>query len=91
MEPVIVSLGERHRVVIDNLNHTLQEFRPARMLANGKMSKDHWEPLGYYDTLGATIRRVSRQEGIEPGEYTALEYANAVYEKASELCKEVQG
>ena len=91
MEPVIVTLGERHRVVIDDLNHTLQEFKPSRKMPNGQVSKERWDVLGYYNTLGAIIRRVSRQEGIEPGEYTALEYANAVYEKANELCNEVRG
>lgn len=90
MEPVIVNFSDRHRVVIDHLNHTLQEFHPSKPKDDGSMTKERWDVLGYYDTLGATIRRVSTQEGIEPGEYSALEYANAVYEKAMEICKGVQ-
>jgi hypothetical protein len=83
MKNIVVSIGARHRVVIDELNHTLQAERQTE--------KKGWKTLGYYPDFSYIVKRLAKVSELEAGEYEALEYANSVLDKAFELCEELKG
>jgi len=83
MEDIVVHLGDRHRVVIDDLNHTLQQLRPTK---NGA---ENWKTLGYYQTFGAIVRRLATSSDISKKDYTAAQYADEVINKAMALCDQL--
>lgn len=85
MEDIIVRLGDKHRVVIDDLNHTLQQRRQK------KKGGTFWHVLGYYQTFGAITKRLATSSEIEKKEYEAVEYADQVIKKAMSLCDELKG
>ena len=84
MKQIIVNLTEKYRVVIDDLNHTLQEFHPI----SKTRKNEQWLPVAYYSTLGGAMNRVAKFYAVDAGEYNAIEYANAVMQKAEDLIKE---
>lgn len=86
MKKIVVTLTGRHRVVIDDLNHTLQEHYPV----SDVRKKEEWLPLGYYNTLAGAMKRVATINGVEPKEYDAMEYADTVLQKAKEIIEESQ-
>jgi hypothetical protein len=86
MKSFIVNLTSKHRVVIDDLNHTLQEYNPVSETRDNAQ----WLPLGYYSTLGGAIKRVATINGLESREYDAMEYADSVLQKAYDIIKESQ-
>lgn len=86
MKNIVVNLTSKHRVVIDNLNHTLQEHYPV----SDKRKNEEWEILGYYSTLAGAMKRIATINGVEPKEYDAMEYADAVLQKAYDVIKESQ-
>lgn len=86
VKKIIVTLTGKHRVVIDDLNHTLQEHYPV----SDVRKNEEWLPLGYYSTLAGAMRRVATINAVEPKEYSAMEYADTVLQKAKEIIEESQ-
>ena len=79
---IVVPLGTKHRVLIDEYNHTLQVERPS--------SKKGWKTLGYYNNFAGIVYRLATVEELEDGVYTAAEYADSVVKKAEQLCEELK-
>ena len=84
MENIIVRLGDKHRVVIDDLNHTLQQQRGR------KKGGTYWHTLGYYQTFSSITKRLATSSDIEKKDYEAVEYADQVIKKAMSLCDELK-
>jgi hypothetical protein len=82
MIEVTIPIGKKHRVIIDELNHTLQVERPN--------TKKGWKTLGYYNDFAGIVNRLATVAELEAGEYDALKYANTVVSKAVELCEELK-
>ena len=86
MDKVIVNLTSKHRIVIDDLNHTLQEHHPV---SETRMN-EQWLPLGYYSTVQGAMKQVVTYDGLDKREYDAIEYANSVLQKAYNVIEESQ-
>lgn len=86
MSEVIVNLTDKHRIVIDHLNHTLQEYHPV----SETRREARWLPLGYYSTIQGAMRQVATYNGLEPKEYDAIHYADSVLQKAYDVIEESQ-
>ena len=86
MDKVIVNLTSKHRIVIDDLNHTLQEYYPA----SEKRKNAEWLPLGYYSTIKGAMKQVVSYNALEPKEYDAIQYADSVLQKAYNVIEESQ-
>lgn len=79
MEPFNVRLSSKHRVVVDDLNVTLQEFFEI---------SQKWKPIGYYSTVAGAMNKVATVHGVTKDEYTAMSYAAEVLEQAENMIKE---
>jgi len=86
MSEVIVNLTDKHRIVIDNLNHTLQEYHPV----SETRTEARWLPLGYYSTIQGAMKQVVTYNGLKPKEYDAIQYADSVLKKAYDVIEESQ-
>lgn len=86
MDKVIVNLTSKHRIVIDDLNHTLQEYHPV----SETRRNEQWLPLGYYSTVQGAMKQVVTYDGLDKREYDAIEYANSVLQKAYNVIEESQ-
>lgn len=82
MIQITIPVGKKHRVIIDELNHTLQVEKPN--------TKKGWETLGYYRDFSRIVSRLATVAELEAGEYDAIKYADTVISKAIELCDELK-
>ena len=84
MSKVIVNFSDSYRVVIDDLNHTLEQFHPK----SETRKNEAWLPLGYYSTMKGVLKRVCTFNDLEKREYDAIEYADAVMQKLDDIIEE---
>jgi hypothetical protein len=82
MKQIVIPIGKKHRVLVDEYNHTLQVEKPD--------TKKGWKNLGYYNNFAGIVNRLSMVAEIDAGEYEAMQYANTVVDKAVELCEELK-
>jgi hypothetical protein len=61
----IVTINEKYRVVIDQWNHTLEQYNEGGFeitfgKGKGTLSQPKWEVCGYFPNLSQCLRRVKQ-------------------------------
>lgn len=88
---IIELLPDKYQIVVDEYNHTLQEYIPEYVSDQGKTKGKtiaaKWVTIGYYPNVIQCCRRVAQLELIEEDRLTIDEYCVKLVEMYN-LCKE---